>query len=553
MSAHTGLCVDALPRNHEKMVLRPCTPVTDRLLWSYNATSSHYRSKATAPCLASHHPHAPLCHRCLDAGKSVDSWDCKAPHDPYQQHQLWSPLGSNGTVRELSRGLCLSVSTDSKGSGPVCSPSSTLPAGVRAGVYVEELSFAMAFASVNATQWIDGRIAQGYPMGVLQSRALAPTDTDADAVLAAHSWGDNAAFPTHAKAGAVNVRGAQYGALGDGVHDDTTALQKAVDAVAVSPDSLFVFLPRGVYKTSRTVLVPRGVRVVGLARHLTSIVSSDQAFAPHVDDHQLPLPGARDSPPILLFADHRRGVSPVNGGSMETALFGLTLVVPSFNNHSNASMVAFRAGAAVGKFNSFRQMWTTRIPMCGQWWSHACAARFYHHPPYAEAYMRVEGESATLRLFVFFQEDGQRNNGEVSQSPFSRKLLVRHTRQRVVIYQLNGEHGHSTAYSEFRNTTGVEVFGSKSEQDGAAIFVRDSSNFSSYGHGGPARVNAESPLAPRNCDNLSPCPWRPALYRIVNSSNVRLLNMASNGIDRHNNMVFEQRSGADNVCYYVQS
>ena len=94
--------------------------------------------------------------------------------------------------------------------------------------------------------------------------------------------------------------------------------------------------------------------------------------------------------------------------------------------------------------------------MCGQWWSPTCAARFYHNKPYENAYLRIEGEQASIRVFVFFQEDGQRNNGNAAQSPFTRKLLVRNTRKRVSFYMLNGEHGHSTAYSEFNNVSAAE-------------------------------------------------------------------------------------------------
>ena len=88
-------------------------------------------------------------------------------------------------------------------------------------------------------------------------------------------------------------------------------------------------------------------------------------------------------------------------------------------------------------------------------------------------------------------------------------------------------------------TVAPQVFGSKSEQDGATIFVRNSDGFSSYGHSGPAAVHGSKPLLPANCDGMDPCPWKAALFRIVNSSNVRFLNMDSNGIRADNNMVYE--------------
>jgi hypothetical protein len=80
--------------------------------------------------------------------------------------------------------------------------------------------------------------------------------------------------------------------------------------------------------------------------------------------------------------------------------------------------------------------------------------RFKEHPPYNSAYVRILGAEATVRMFVFFQEDGGLNNGGSAQSPFSRKLVVNGTRRDVSIYMLNGEHGSSTAYSEvFRLNT----------------------------------------------------------------------------------------------------
>ena len=66
-----------------------------------------------------------------------------------------------------------------------------------------------------------------------------------------------------------------------------------------------------------------------------------------------------------------------------------------------------------------------------------------------------------------------------SASPFSRKLLVRGTRQPVAIYQLNGERGTTIAYSGFIDTANVSVFGCKSEGSGAVLFVRDSTSFAS--------------------------------------------------------------------------
>ena len=133
----------------------------------------------------------------------------------------------------------------------------------------------------------------------------------------------------------------------------------------------------------------------------------------------------------------------------------------------------------------------------------------------------------------------------------------------------NGEHGTSTAYSEFVNTSNVSVYGCKSEGSGAVIFVRDSDSFASYSHSGLANANGHclgprsrggqirpaappdlafcdfptrsfrpqpncrplSPgyykLPPDQCDGMAPCPWQGSLYRIVNCTNTRFVNVMS--------------------------
>ena len=62
------------------------------------------------------------------------------------------------------------------------------------------------------------------------------------------------------------------------------------------------------------------------------------------------------------------------------------------------------ASAAAG-VNVFRQMWTARLNICGQYWGEECSERFFAQLPYNNAYTRVEGERTTLRMFVYFQED----------------------------------------------------------------------------------------------------------------------------------------------------
>ena len=88
-----------------------------------------------------------------------------------------------------------------------------------------------------------------------------------------HCWEWN--FPSFFHEGVLNV--VNYGAVGDGVHDDLHALQAAVDfAASGKSDSgrKIVLLPRGVYAISATLRIPNGVSLIGIAKHLSRIVAT---------------------------------------------------------------------------------------------------------------------------------------------------------------------------------------------------------------------------------------------------------------------------------------
>ncbi len=69
---------------------------------------------------------------------------------------------------------------------------------------------------------------------------------------------------------AVTVRGA-----GDGRTDDTTAIQRAIDAAAQGGHGGVVFLPSGRYRISRTIFVRSAVRIFGIGKTRPEIVLGD--------------------------------------------------------------------------------------------------------------------------------------------------------------------------------------------------------------------------------------------------------------------------------------
>lgn len=74
------------------------------------------------------------------------------------------------------------------------------------------------------------------------------------------NW-DNAAGNQYLRrlySGAVNIK--WFGAAGDGVADDTTAIQSAIDELGV------IFFPGGIYRTTAALTVPAEVELVGVGR-----------------------------------------------------------------------------------------------------------------------------------------------------------------------------------------------------------------------------------------------------------------------------------------------
>lgn len=75
--------------------------------------------------------------------------------------------------------------------------------------------------------------------------------------LAALSGGSAAADPTLDAGPLIDVR-ATYGAVGDGVHDDTDALQNAIEDVSLGRKDGIIFLRAGRYRITRTLKFPVG-------------------------------------------------------------------------------------------------------------------------------------------------------------------------------------------------------------------------------------------------------------------------------------------------------
>lgn len=74
----------------------------------------------------------------------------------------------------------------------------------------------------------------------------------------------------------ANVKNAPYNAVGDGVHDDTAAIQSAINAC---PEGQVVYLPAGTYHTTNQISINKGVVLRGDGPALTKIKNTSSSFS----------------------------------------------------------------------------------------------------------------------------------------------------------------------------------------------------------------------------------------------------------------------------------
>ncbi len=103
---------------------------------------------------------------------------------------------------------------------------------------------------------------------------------------------------------AIYLSDSRFGAKGDGVADDTAALQAAIDAVADTTRQGIVFIPQGHYRLTKTLYVWPGVRLIGYGAERPAFVLADNT------------PGFQNGPAYLVFfAGGRTGER--RGGGMQ--------------------------------------------------------------------------------------------------------------------------------------------------------------------------------------------------------------------------------------------
>ena len=333
-----------------------------------------------------------------------------------------------------------------------------------------------------------------------------------------HSWGPPERVPCFNSNVVRNVRKPPYNAVGDGIHDDTVAVQQALDDAAdvissrLPPASLeIVFLPRGIYAISSPLRVKNGVALIGVAKHLSRLVML-------YDDHlNVPNRGTTTTIPMLETDS--------DASFVLLAFFSITVWNTSPRNYA----IRWQA-----KNGIVRGIHFNRANRCGSYNGPSCKAPVsIDHPM-----MLVTGNGTSLKYYTFFLEDCCRTEtfnvstfwkGYLAgpQEAHYRHLLVTDKAGPVHFYHLNCEHGTGEAICEFSNGAhDIDVFGFKAEGNTVALWIRDCNNINMYGSGGCGCVQN---------DTVWPAQFEqdfPTFYRIQRSSNVLLANVMDQGSQR---------------------
>jgi hypothetical protein len=195
-------------------------------------------------------------------------------------------------------------------------------------------------------------VAKGALFGALATAAIgwsAPQPRSASRAAASPSY-----YTVHLDdPKAVFATRERFGVVGDGVADDTAALQKAIDAVQEATGEGIVFLPEGRYRISSTLYVWPAIRVIGYGARRPAIVLGARTTG--YDNPEAPRY-------LVFFAGRRpRDASPppdANPGTFYSALSNVDLEIGEGNpgavgararyaQHSFTSHVEFRIGSGL--------------------------------------------------------------------------------------------------------------------------------------------------------------------------------------------------------------
>ncbi len=315
----------------------------------------------------------------------------------------------------------------------------TLPGRVDGWLRVAEYARAMQPApwkglEFSHTAYVDGK---PHPRIIRECQEVKNPPED---LQSRHQWSRN--FPAWDQPGVINVRAAPYLARGDGVTDDTAALQRAID------ENEIVFLPRGMYRVTRTINLHAKTRLVGIGEAYSLIViRQDEAW----------FSNPQEVKPVIATE---------NSAKADTVMDLCGVYVPF--GAKGAQAIQWRAG----RRSMARYVKAWLMPAVG----------------YGVSGWTPVGLNRGL-IEIVGKGGGRWYNqyGEFSvQQKGYRHLLINGTSSALTIYGWHGQYALGEAQLEIRNASNVTVFGLKMEGSIPILWLRNSHDVRIFGTGGNA-------------------------------------------------------------------
>ncbi len=266
---------------------------------------------------------------------------------------------------------------------------------------------------------------------------------------ARHLWGPD--FPSWESRGAVNVTGPPYNARGDSFHDDTNALQRAID------EHDLVFLPKGYYRITRTLELRPHTRLVGVAQHLSVIMARDpeRGFGP--DGGPGPLVETADDPEADTVL----------------AFIGVRFPFETADSFSGAQLPVYGLKWRCGRRSILRSVILEPLRVYG-----FVGVRKHRQPPLGGPAVAITGHGGgrwyNYHASSFFMNTTRK----------ARNILVEDTSEPLFFYNFEPQGGTGEAVAEIRRARHVTIYGCKTECDTTFLKVTDSRNIAVFGHGG---------------------------------------------------------------------
>jgi Pectate lyase superfamily protein len=301
--------------------------------------------------------------------------------------------------------------------------------------------------SIEQPAYIDG--ARKTPPPIVTPTKEPPVD-----IRRKHIWDDS--FPSWESPGVVNIKD-KYGVKGDGVSDDTSALQKAID------ENTIVFLPKGMYRVSDTLRLKPDSKLIGVAHHL-SVIFSCYPFGA--------LGKGAAPKPIVATADKRDAATVIAfvGIAVLKEVPKGKLATVKDQNVPCYALLWRSGGKSIVRSPGIKRVHDGSALVAPG--SGPVDKLSWKHP-----YVRIEGNGGG-KWYNFFIHGVCKDRAEY------RHILVRGTKGPLAFYHLHAQHAEGFSQCEFRDSENITIYGAKTECATHFLKVVNSKRIYVFGHSG---------------------------------------------------------------------